>query len=176
MFKHETTGPKLFLHDEKPINVFHDQLLLNGLDQSIIPSSPLFKQKNDEIKNPCFKSEIGLTIENLSRSDMKNNASEFKIPKEKSFFSELRKLKLVKIAITKLNNFNTFSFVQRLRKVNYQIIGDNAKEFNERSSLQVFLKKKNKYFNYYYRNLLVCNISEIHGKESQFWIQATDLS
>ena len=160
MFKHEKSGPKLFLHDEKTINVFHDQMLLNGLDQSInLSNSPILKLKNDEIKIFCFKSEKGLTNENLSRSDMKNNPSEFKIPKEKSFFSELRKMKLVKMAIKKLNNFNTFSFAQRLRKINYQIIGDNAKEFNERSSLQVFLKKKKKkYFNYYYRNLHVCNI------------------
>ena len=140
MFKCETSGPKLFLHDEKSINVFHDQQLLHGLDQSVNPSSsPLLKQQNDEIKNLGFKSEKGITTENLSRSEMKNNPSELKIPKEKSFFREFQKLKFVKIAVKKLNNFNTSRFVQRLRKINYQIIGDNAKEFNESNSRQVFL-------------------------------------
>lgn len=146
MFSRETSGPKLFPQDEKTIIVFHNQLLLHGLDQSVKPSnSPLLKEQPDENKNLCFKSEKGLTTENLSRSDMKNSPSEFKIPKEKTFFREFQKLKLVKMAIKKLNNFNSFRFVQLLKKINYQIIGDNAKEFNERSSLQVFLKKTNKY-------------------------------
>lgn len=146
MLKHETSGPKLFVHGENTINAFHDQLLLNGLDQSVTPSdSPLLKQKIVEFKNLCFKSEKGLTTENLSRSE-KNNPSEFKTPKDVSLFKELRRLKLVKIAINKLNNLNTSGFVQRLRKINYQIIGDNAQDFNETSSLQVLLKKKNSYF------------------------------
>ena len=138
-----TTGPKLFVFDEESI---HNQLILQGLDQSVqLPNSPLPQQNSIESKTNGLKSET----ENFTRSVIKDCPDEAKFPKEKSFFREMQKVKFVKMAIKKLINFNTFRFVQKLRKINYQIIGDKAKEFSKGSSLQVnfyFLKPKNFFF------------------------------
>lgn len=120
-------GPKLFVFDEETI---HNQLILQGLDQSVrLPNSPLPQQNSLESKTNGMKSET----ENFTRSALKECPL-----KEKSFFREMQKVKFVKLAIKKLINFNTFRFVQKLRKINYQIIGDKAKEFSKGSSLQVF--------------------------------------
>lgn len=124
-------GPKLFVFDEESI---HNQLLLQGLDQSVkLPNSPLPQQNSIESKTNGLKSET----DNINRSVLKDCPNEVKFPKERTFFREMQKVKFVKMAIKKLINFNTFRFVQKLRKINYQIIGDKAKEFSKGSSLQV---------------------------------------
>lgn len=127
------SGPKLYPKNEESILSFHEKILLQGEDQSVNSSnSPstinIFKEFNNiaspEMENSRVLAKLDDSGQSLERK---------KELKKDFFFREVKKVKMVKKAVTKLTSQITRT--NKLKKINYQIIGDPVTETKSGSLL-----------------------------------------
>lgn len=119
------SGPKLDPKNEESILSFHEQILLQGQDQSVnsfnSPSTINILKEFNYLASPEIENSRVARFE-----DSKQSTERKKELKKDFFFREVRKVKMVKKAVTKLtaNIIGT----SKLKKINYQIIGDPVTE------------------------------------------------
>jgi len=108
-------GPIINILNESHLNLFHEKLLFLGKEADLEPTSLSDKAISSL---PTKKETKGILKKNFSKKKTV-------IP---SFFKELNKIKLVKQAIKKLRKNSTLAFSDKLKKNQYQIIGDPINE------------------------------------------------
>lgn len=123
------SGPKLNPQHADSLFSFHDQILIQGQEESVksfnsksthimlnnLTMAPLPDFDNNRISDKMVKSTDS---KKCSEKKKKNNAF--------SFLREIKKVKLVKQAVEKLTANLTQK--EKLKKINYQIIGDSVTE------------------------------------------------
>ena len=124
-----SSGPKLNPQQADRLFSFHDQILIHGQEESV--KSFNSKSTQNMINNltmvPLPDFENSRISDKMVKSANSRKFSENKKEKkELSFFKEMKKVKLVKQAVEKLTaNLNQ---MDKLKKINYQIIGDSVTE------------------------------------------------
>ena len=124
-----SSGPKLNPLHAVSLFSFHDQILIHGQEESV--KSFNSKSTQNMINNltmvPLPDFENSRISDKMVKSANSRKFSENKKEnKELSFFKEMKKVKLVKQAVEKLTaNLNQ---MEKLKKINYQIIGDSVTE------------------------------------------------
>lgn len=146
-------GPRIPSSDDVGISAFHQNILLQENEIILNNSSHM---NEDSVRSPSNNDIFKKNSTNIVKNASKNNINEkenvkqtakakkfitFKntikliedriVKKGVSFFSEINKIKLVRLAIEKLKKSSIYFQVNNLKKIHYHIIGDLANENKE---------------------------------------------
>lgn len=148
-------GPRIPSSEDVGISAFHQNILLQENEIILNNSSHM---NDDSVRSPSnnnndiFKKNPTNIVKNASKNNIneKENVKQtakakkfitFKntikliedriVKKGVSFFGEINKIKLVRLAIEKLKKSSIYFQVNNLKKIHYHIIGDLANENKE---------------------------------------------
>ena len=122
------TGPKVAFYPQEHLKTVHDDLILQGQEQSVKSNS---FHDNEMLQSHC---DLKNTLETLRSRNQTKNFSFTKKPKKANFWGEMKKIKLVKKAVKKLIAGSRFLLFHRLKKMHFRIIGDHVKEVCEKEN------------------------------------------
>lgn len=122
------TGPKVAFYPQEHLKTVHDELILQGQEQSVKSNSFL---DDEMLQSHC---DLPKTLETLRSRNQTKHFSLTKKPKKINFWGEMKKIKLVKKAVKNLIAGSKFHLFHRLKKMHFRIIGDPVKDVCEKEN------------------------------------------